>query len=287
MDSFLIKGDTQVFAVFGDPIDHSLSPVIHNAAFQALGLNCVYIPCHVQSEQLNNAVKGIRAFKIAGVNVTIPHKQAVLGELDEVFGDSLLSGSVNTIINRDGKLYGASTDGIGVVKSLKEEGGFEVAGKNVLLLGAGGSAAAVIYRLIAAEVKSIVLLNRTAKNAAILGERVFEDTGFPLVSGELSQIWTLAWDAIDLVVNTTPVGLKSQDSIVPEQFLHPDLFVYDLVYHAGNATTLVEQAVKAGCRVLSGLSLLLYQGAESFRLWFEMDPPIKVMRNALTSLKQP
>ncbi len=287
MDSFLIKGDTQVFAVFGDPIDHSLSPVMHNAAFQALGLNCIYIPCHVQPEQLKNAVMGIRAFKIKGVNVTIPHKQALLSELDEVFGDSLLSGSVNTIINRDGKLYGASTDGIGLVRSLKEEGGFEAAGKNVLLLGAGGSAAAVIYRLIAAEVKSITLLNRTVKNAAILGEKVFEDTGFRLITGELSQIRTLAWDSMDLVVNTTPVGLKNQDSIIPEPLLHPDLFIYDLVYHAGRATTLVEQAVKAGCRVLSGLSLLLYQGAESFRLWFETDPPIKVMKDALTAFKQP
>ncbi len=285
MNSFFIKGDTQVFAVFGDPISHSLSPVMHNAAFQALGFNCVYIPCHVEPGQLNNAISGIRAFDLKGVNVTIPHKQAVLRELDEIFGDSLLSGSVNTIINRNGKLYGTSTDGIGLVRSLKEEGGFEVAGKNVLLLGAGGSAAAIIYRLIAEDVNSIYLLNRTIENAANLGRKVLDDTGFRLNIAEFNQISALAWDSIDLVVNATSVGLKDQGSLVPQQFLHSKLFIYDLVYRNGGVTTLVEQAVNAGCHVLSGLSLLLYQGAESFRLWFEMDPPIKVMRDALTAFK--
>lgn len=285
MNPVFIKGDTQVFAVFGDPISHSLSPVMHNAAFRALGLNCVYIPCHVRPEQLGNAISGIRAFDIKGVNVTIPHKRAVLGGLDEIFGDSLLSGSVNTIINRDGKLYGTSTDGIGLVRSLKEEGSFEVAGKNVLLLGAGGSAPAIIYRLIAENVNLIYLLNRTTQNAVNLGQKVMEDTGFRLNIGEFNRLSALPWDSIDLVINTTSVGLKDQNSLVPQQFLHSKFLVYDLVYRSGGVTTLVEQAVQAGCRVLSGLSLLLYQGAESFRLWFETDPPIKVMRDALNAFK--
>lgn len=285
MNSFFIKGDTQVFAVFGDPISHSLSPVMHNAAFQALGLNCVYIPYQVRPGQLHNGVLGIRALNLKGVNITIPHKQAVMGELDEIFGDSLLSGSVNTIINRNGKLYGASTDGIGLVRSLKEEGGFEVAGKNVLLLGAGGSAAAVIYRLIADDVNSITVLNRSSKNAAYLRQKVLDDTGFRLDTGEYQRLSSLEWDSIDLVVNATSVGLRDQDSLVPQQYLHPKLFIYDLVYRIGGSTTLIEQAVRAGCSVLSGLSLLLYQGAESFRLWFEVDPPIKVMREALAGFQ--
>lgn len=287
MNSFLIKGTTRVLAVFGDPISHSLSPVMHNAAFEALGLDCVYIPCHVRPEQLKSAVEGIRALGLKGVNVTIPHKQAIAGELDVIFGDSLLSGSVNTIINRNGKLYGTSTDGTGLLKSLQEEGGFQVAGKNVLLLGAGGSAAAIIYSLIGAQAKSITIVNRTLKNAVTLSQKVLQDTGFPVNTVEYDRLSDLAWDAIDLVINATSVGLKDQDSLVPQQFLHPGLFIYDLVYRIGTTTTLVEQAAKAGCRVLSGLSLLLYQGAESFRLWFEMEPPIKVMRDALLNFKQP
>lgn len=285
MDSFSIKGDTQVLAVIGHPIAHSLSPVMHNAAFQALGMNCVYIPCHVRPEQLKNGIKGIRAFNFKGVNVTIPHKQAVLGELDEIFGDSRLSGSVNTIINRNGKLYGTSTDGTGLVRSLKEEGGFEVGGKNVLLLGAGGSAAAIIYSLIAAEVRTITILNRTIKNAVSLSRKVLDDSGFLVNTVEFSLLNTLLWDEIDLVINATSIGLKDEDSIVPQEFLHPGLFVYDLVYRIGTNTNLVDQAVKAGCRVLSGLSLLLYQGAESFRLWFEMDPPLEEMRRALAAYR--
>ena len=285
MDSFLIKGDTQVLAVIGDPIAHSLSPVMHNAAFQALGMNCIYIPCHVRPGQLNDGIKGIRTLGFKGVNVTIPHKQAVVGELDGIFGDSRLSGSVNTIINRNGKLYGTSTDGIGLVRSLKEEGGFEARGKNVLLLGAGGSATAIIYSLIAAEVSSITILNRTIKNAVSLSRKVQDDTGFLVNTGEFSLLSTLVWDEIDLVINATSVGLKSQESLVPQEFLHPDLFVYDLVYRIGINTNLVDQAVKVGCRVLSGLSLLLYQGAESFRLWFEMDPPLEEMRRALAAYR--
>ncbi|MGE5604080.1 MAG: shikimate dehydrogenase [Bacteroidota bacterium] len=287
MNSFFIKGDTRVFAVFGDPISHSLSPAMHNAAFEALGLDCVYIPCHVRPEQLKSAVMGIRALGFKGVNVTIPHKQVITSELDEIFGDSILSGSVNTIINRRGKLYGTSTDGTGLLRSLQEEGGFQVGGKNVLILGAGGSATAIIYSLIAAEVKSITLINRTLTNAVTLSQKVLKDTSFQVNTVEYYRLTDLAWDSIDLVVNATSVGLKDQDSIVPQRFLHPGLFIYDLVYRSGATTTLVAQAVKAGCRVLSGLSLLLYQGAESFRLWFEMDPPIKVMRDALTNFKQP
>lgn len=285
MRSFLIKGDTQVLAVFGDPISHSLSPVMHNAAFQALGLNCVYIPCRVRAECLKDAVLGIKAFNLKGVNVTIPHKQEVMGELDEIFGDSLLSGSVNTIINRNGKLLGTSTDGIGLVRSLREEAGFEVSGKNVLILGAGGSARAVIYRLIAEGVKSITLLNRTKENAVNLRDELLDTIGFRLIIGDYSQLDSLAWDSLDLVINATSVGLKDGSSLIPPQYLHGDLFVYDLVYRTGGVTTLIEEANKAGCRSLSGLSLLLYQGAESFRLWFEMEPPINVMRVALASFK--
>ncbi|NLY74655.1 MAG: shikimate dehydrogenase [Firmicutes bacterium] len=281
MDKLPIKGDTQLLAVLGDPISHTLSPAMHNAALQALGLNCVYIPCLVRPEQLSIAVLGLKALNFKGANVTIPHKQAIIGELDGLFGDSSLSGSVNTIINRNGKLYGTSTDGTGLVNSLKEEGGFEVAGKNVLLLGAGGSATAVIYSLIAAGVKSIILLNRNQENAVRLHRKVSQDTGFELITGGLERMEKLDWDSVDLLINATSVGLKDRRSLVPRRFLRRNIFVYDLVYRSGEVTTLIEEARKAGCATLSGLSLLLYQGAESFRLWFEIEPPIKVMRKAL------
>lgn len=285
MSSFIIKGDTQALAVFGDPVSHSLSPVMHNAAFQALGLNCVYIPCRVSIEGLKDAVSGIKAFGFKGVNITIPHKQSILGELDEIFGDSLLSGSVNTVINRNGVLLGTSTDGIGLVRSLREEAGYDVTGKEVLILGAGGSARAVIYRLIAEGVRSIILLNRTIEKAVDLRDKLLDTIGFSLKIGDYCQLNSLAWDSLDLVINATSVGLKDRSSLIPPQLLHPRLFVYDLVYNGRDATTLIKEASNAGCQTLSGLSLLLYQGAESFRLWFEQEPPINVMREALTVFK--
>jgi shikimate dehydrogenase len=275
-----INAKTTICALFGDPVAHSLSPVMHNAAFQALGYDCVYVAFRVNADQIPAAVKGIRALEIRGANVTIPHKQAVTAWLDEVFGDARLSGSVNTIINRAGRLLGASTDGVGLIRSLQEDGDFSVPGKRVLLLGAGGAAKAVIYRLLAAGIEELTVVNRDFAKALCLQEKVCGDTGFQLMVAPLEQLAELKLQNFDLLINTTSVGLHQDVSLIESQWLHPQLFVYDLVYKLGG-TKLVNQAAAVGCRVLSGLSLLLYQGAESFRLWFEVEPPIAVMRAAL------
>jgi shikimate dehydrogenase len=275
-----IKATTTICALLGDPVAHSLSPAMHNAAFRALGYDCAYVAFDVAAEQIPAAVAGIRALGIRGVNVTIPHKQAVTLELDEVFGDALLSGSVNTLINRKGRLVGTSTDGVGLIRSLQEDGDFEARDKRVLLLGAGGSATAVIYRLIAAGIATLTLVNRDFDKARLLREKVYRDTGFPMVVGTLGQLTDFKLDDFDLLINTTPVGLHQDASLINPELLHPQIFVYDLVYRQGG-TKLVNQAAAVGCRVLSGLSMLLYQGAESFRLWFEVEPPIAAMRAAL------
>ncbi|HYH02344.1 MAG TPA: shikimate dehydrogenase [Bacillota bacterium] len=280
-----INAKTKICAVYGDPIGHTLSPAMHNAAFKALQMDYIYIACHVLPEQLPAAVQGIRALGITGVNVTIPHKQAVLGELDEIFGESLRSGSVNTIINRQGKLLGTSTDGVGLVRSLQYDGNFDPRGKKVLLFGAGGSALAVIYSLIAAGIGSLTLVNRSLHKAIYLQEKVRRDSGFGLTVHTLDQLDQVDFKAFDLVINTTSVGLQEDVSIVPSVYLHPGLLVYDLVYRSGG-TKLLNEAAAAGCRVLSGLSMLLFQGVESFRLWFEVEPPIEVMRQALVAASQ-
>jgi shikimate dehydrogenase len=277
-----INGSTTILAVFGDPVAHSLSPMMHNAAFEFLDMNCIYVALHVRPEELPNAVKGVRALNIKGGNFTIPHKQAVLPELDEIFGDSLLSGSVNTLINRNGKLYGTSTDGIGLIRSLREDGEFEPAGKNILLLGAGGSAAAVIYRLVKERIKSLRLVNRDFSRAVALQQRVTRDTGFEIKVEPLHNINGLDWDSIDLLINTTSVGLHTDETLVPAEFLKPPLFVCDIIYKK-TGTRLLNEAAASGCKVLSGLSMLLFQGAESFSLWFETNPPIDIMRKALKS----
>jgi shikimate dehydrogenase len=275
-----INAKTTIYALFGDPVVHSLSPIMHNAAFQALGYNCAYLVFQVSAAQIETAVTGIRALGIRGVNVTVPHKQAVTTGLDEVFGDALLSGSVNTIINREGRLLGTSTDGIGLIRSLQEDGDFNATGKRVLLLGAGGAATAVIYRLLAVGIETLTVVNRDFAKALHLQAKVARDTGFQLTVSPLEQLADLKLQNFDLLINTTTVGLHQDVSLIEPQRLHPQLFVYDLVYKQGG-TKLVNQAAAVGCRVLSGLSLLLYQGVESFRLWFEVEPPIAVMRAAL------
>ncbi|MGD8400445.1 MAG: shikimate dehydrogenase [Bacillota bacterium] len=276
----IINAKTSICALFGDPVAHSLSPAMHNAAFQTLEYNSVYVACRVPAVQIPAAVMAIRALGIKGVNVTIPHKQAVAAGLDEVCGDARLSGSVNTIINRDGRLVGMSTDGIGFVRSLQEEGAFAPAGKRVLLLGAGGAALAVIYRLLATGITALTLVNRDHAKALCLRDKILGDTGFAPTVAPLEQLSHLNPHHFDLLVNTTSVGLHEDVSLLESHWLHPQLFVYDLVYKPGG-TKLVRQAARAGCRYLSGLSLLLYQGAESFRLWFEVDPPLAAMRAAL------
>lgn len=271
-----------IYGVFGDPVAHSLSPALHNAAYIALGMNCVYVPFQVRSGDLPQAVRGIRALNIGGVNLTIPHKQAILPELDEIEGDSLSSGSVNTIINRNGKLVGTSTDGSGFLQSLREEWHWDPSEAEVIMLGAGGSAAALIYSLISAKVKTLTVLNRDVERAVQLREQVGRKTGFAIEAGGLSRLGTLELERYQLLINTTSVGLHEDQSLIAPGCFHSGLMVYDLVYRRGG-TRLLREAREAGCRTLSGLSLLLYQGAQSFSLWFNQEPPIEKMREALQS----
>lgn len=279
-----INGKTTVLAIFGDPVVHSLSPTMHNAAFKELNWNCVYVPFRVAPDDISLAVRSIRTLGLKGVNVTIPHKQAVVSELDEIIGDAKLSGSVNTIINQEGKLVGASTDGSGFIRSLREEGNFDASGKNVILFGAGGGAIAVIYKLIAQNIKSLTVVNRNFAKAVNIQEKVWFDTQFEINVFDLKDLPKLTWENYDLLINTTSVGLHDEATLVPQHFLNPNMFVYDLVYKKGD-TTLVNQAKKVGCSTLAGLSMLLYQGVESFKLWFETEPPVEVMQKALHEIK--
>jgi shikimate dehydrogenase len=280
MNKNTINGNTTVLAVFGDPISHSLSPLMHNAAFSALGWDCVYIPCRVETSQLQNAVRSIRALNWKGVNITIPHKQAVMNELDQIIGDAEKSGSVNTIINRDHRLIGASTDGVGFLRSLHEEGHFDVKGKRVLLFGAGGASRAVLYSLVSAGIAVLTVVNRDLEKANGLRLQVLQKTGFTVNVVNLADISKIDWDSFDLLINSTSVGRQDDQSLIPDIYLQPKHFVYDMNYKKGD-TKLYRDAQQLGCQALSGLSMLLYQGVESFRLWFDSDPPIDIMRSTL------
>jgi shikimate dehydrogenase len=275
-----IAGHTKVLGVFGRPIGHSVSPAMHNAALNELGLDYVYVAFDVDPAWLERAVQAVRALGMAGVNVTIPHKEEVIRFLDEVSPEARLVGSVNTISNVNGRLRGDSTDGAGFLQAF-EEIGAEVREKRAVLLGAGGSARAVLYALLA-KGASVTIVNRTMER----GEKLAAE--FDDVSPGNARAVMLSPDSLkkavqdaDLLVNCTSVGMwpRVEESPCPEEFLHSGLLVYDLVYNPLR-TKLIRDAEKAGAATISGLKMLVFQGAVSFKIWTGYDPPIGIMENA-------
>jgi shikimate dehydrogenase len=281
----VISGKTRVCGVIGDPIEHTLSPTIHNAAFNHLKLDFVFLAFRVKAADLENAVRGMRGLGIHGLNVTMPHKSTVINFLDEIDPTVKFLGSANTILNKEGKLSGFNTDGLGALKALRENG-TEVSEKKVLLLGAGGAAKAIAFAL-AKEAGALCILNRASEKAAVLADalnRVFgkEVVGFALSP---SAVQKNLQDA-DILVNATSVGMHPNinQSLVAPQSLKPNLTVMDIVYNPVE-TKLAKDAKAAGAKVISGVEMLIYQGAASFEIWTNHSAPIEVMRKAaLTKL---
>ncbi len=276
----VISGKTQVCGVIGDPIEHTLSPIMHNAAFEALKIDYVFLAFKVKSAEVENAMRGMRGLGIHGLNVTMPHKNAVIKYLDEVDPAGKTIASANTILNKDGRLLGFNTDGIGALNAL-EQNGVEPKGKKVLLLGAGGAAKAIAYTL-SQEADELVILNRTPKQATELADLLKQKFNKKIKAGELSP--SAVEDNLadsDVLINATSVGMKpnaNQTHVQPE-WLKPDLAVMDIVYDPIE-TKLAKDAKAAGAKVVSGVEMLIYQGAVSFEIWTACKAPVEVMRKA-------
>jgi shikimate dehydrogenase len=276
-----ISGKTRVCGVIGDPIEHSLSPIMHNAAFQALQLDYVFLAFKVKPAEVENAVNGMRALNIRGLNVTMPHKSTVMNYLDRTDLSAQIVNSVNTILNKESKLFGFNTDGIGALKALKENG-VEPKGRKVLLLGAGGAARAIAYTM-AKEADELAVLNRTMKEAQALAKLLEKAANKKIVAGSLSpvEIQHNLQDS-DILINATSIGMKpkADESLVAPKLLRPDLSVMDIVYNPIE-TKLAKDAKAAGAKVISGVEMLIYQGAASFELWTGKSAPVEVMRQAV------
>ena len=278
-----ISGKTKLCALIGDPVEHSLSPAMHNAAFKHLGLNYVYLAFKVERERLKEAIAGVKALKIHGLNVTKPLKIDVIPLLDELHESASKVGAVNTILNRDGKLVGYNTDSLGGLKAL-ENAEVDLNGIKVVIFGAGGAARAAAFS-IAPKVGEVVLLNRTVEKAERLAHDLEEKLGCKARFGGLrEEVKRRELRDADLVINATSVGMRPNEnlSLVNPDLLGPDLAVFELVYNPVE-TKLLKDARKAGSKVIDGLSLLLHQGVESFSIWTGVKPPIEVMRKALES----
>jgi shikimate dehydrogenase len=276
----VISGKTRVCGVIGDPIRHTLSPTIHNAAFSYLGLDFVFLAFHLKVSELENAMRGMRGLGIHGLNVTMPHKSAVIGFLDEVDFTVRFLGSANTILNRDGKLSGFNTDGVGALKALLENG-VDPSGKKVLLLGAGGAAKAIAFMFVP-EVGELAILNRSAEKAKELAETLGHMFNQKVVGGALSPdfIKKNLRDS-DVLINATSVGMKPNlsQSLVSPEWLRSELTVMDIVYNPVE-TKLAKDAKAAGAKVVNGVEMLIYQGAASLEIWTGKSAPIEVMRKA-------
>ena len=275
-----ISGKTRVCGVIGDPIEHSLSPTIQNAAFRHLKLDFVFLAFRVKAVNLEKAIRGMQGLAIHGLNVTMPHKSAVVDFLDEVDSTVKFLGSANTILNRNGELSGFSTDGVGALRALREND-VSLSGNKVLLLGAGGAAKAIAFAL-APEVGELAILNRSAEKAETLAENLKSISNLKVVGSVLSA------DAIaenlqeaDVLVNATSAGMKPNlyQSLVASQLLRSDLTVMDIVYNPVE-TKLAKDAKAAGAKVISGVEMLIYQGAASYEIWTGRSAPIEVMRKA-------
>jgi shikimate dehydrogenase len=265
-----IGGATRLVGLIGDPVDHSLSPLMQNAAFAAVALDWAYVPLPVKRERLEEAVAGLEALGFAGANVTIPHKTAVVGYCDELDDVAARAGSVNTLVARDGRVLGSSTDGLAVVGLVEAEGA------RVLVLGAGGGAQAVATSLGDAGAKSITVAARDAERAHALAVRL--RTLFPESEISAESDWPPSGREATLIVNATPIRDEALVELSEEQQ------VVDLAYRQdGVDTAMVAAARKAGCtQVVDGLEVLLGQGAASFERWTGIEAPVPVMRAALS-----
>ena len=280
-----ISGKTKICGVIGDPIEHTMSPVMHNAAFQELGIDYLYVPFRVRKEELGKAIDGMRALNIRGLNVTIPHKINVIPLLDEL--DPLIEkiGAVNTIVNNGGVLKGYNTDATGFLQALLE-GEVEPKGKNTVILGAGGASRAISF-ILAERGAHLFILNRSVNRAEELAGRIsqtFQDgvKALRLDEENLSAVLKSA----DILVNTTSVGMSPNvdESPLPAKLLRPGLVVFDIVYNPIK-TRLLGEAGAAGAQTINGIEMLAWQGALASEKWTGQKEPLELMkREAIKAL---
>lgn len=279
-----IKATTKIYGIFGHPVSHSLSPVMHNSAFSALGLDCVYVAFDVSPEDIGKAAQAVRTLGISGINITIPHKESIIPHLDEIAPDAELTGAVNTVKNQGGKLSGHNTDVGGFLRAVREELGIEPKGSKVFLAGAGGAARAVMSAFCMNGAEEIYILNRTHDKALRLasgfGERFSKIKIEPVKFDDTKAIEAGLAQA-DILVNSTSSGMDGREGLdLPLDKMKETSAVYDLVYKP-RETRLVKEARGLGLKASGGLGMLLYQGALSFEIWTGMKAPVDDMRKAL------
>ena len=275
--------------IIGYPIGHSMSPVFQQAALDDCGVDARYVAYQVPPDEVGEFVNGLRQPGIMGINVTVPHKEAVVPFLDEIDDWATEAGAVNTIVNREGRLTGHNTDGYGFLRALREGAGVEPRGRRTLILGAGGAARGVVLALARDGVGELTIANRTVERAESLASlargRNITAGAVPLSGGMLKEAASTA----ELIVNCTSIGMThgpgENETPLAGQDIPPTALVYDLVYNPLETRLLLE-AAEAGAKTLGGIEMLVYQGAASFEMWLSRPAPVPVMLEAATRAMQ-
>ena len=279
----LLTGHTRIVGVIGDPVEHSRSPQMHNAAFAKAGLDYVYVPFHVLPNDLAAAIAGFQAINVVGINVTLPHKQAVISHLTSISREAELIGAVNTLTFTDEGIHGDNTDAPGVLRALEENRNMSVpVGENVVVLGAGGAARAVVVALGLAGVASITIANRTVERAVALAEEMGQKTGVSMRGLGLTdaQLPIAVRESL-LLINTATVSMDTTHPLlISADWLQPGTIVYDIVY-TPPVTPLMRAAAARGCKTLGGIGMLVHQGAIAFEKWTGIAPCTETMHQAL------
>ena len=295
----MVDGKTKILGVIGDPIEHTFSPAMHNAGLKELGLNYIYLPFHVKPDRLSSAIVGAKAIGIQGLNVTIPHKTNVIGELDSIDAVAQMIGAVNTIqfiydednesSNQNNQCdvitKGFNTDGYGCVRSIEEK--TSVKGKKVTITGAGGASRAVAFQIANSGIEELSILNRNFAKAESLANDLKVNLAsigidISINAFEIDDLKS-ELDNSDIFIDTTPIGMYpnvDENAIASADMLHEDLVVNDIVY-TPMETSLIKEAIKANAEVVYGYKMLLYQGIRSFEIWLNQDAPVDVMEKAL------
>ena len=273
-----IDGTTRVCAVIGNPVEHSLSPALHNTAFRERGLNLCYVALRV--EDLEAAMRGVRGLNLLGLSVTIPHKVSILPLLDEVEDTARHIGSVNTVIHRQGRLIGYNSDGLGALRALTEAG-VDLTGKRLVILGSGGAARAIAFTLgREASLGEILLLSIEPEECERLCADLQATLPFPVRWQPLSpETLQASVPQADGIVHCTPVGMhpNTQGTLLERNLLRPEQFVFDIVY-TPLRTRLLLEAEAAGCRTIPGVEMFVHQAVFQFELWTGQPAPVESMR---------
>ncbi len=278
-----LSGKTKIVTLIGNPVEHSMSPKMHTAAFKEINKDIIYIATKVENSQIKEAIHGLKALNFKGANVTVPHKVEAMKYVDEIEPIAQKIGAINTIINDNGSLKATNTDALGFIRSLKDTG-IDIANTNAVMIGAGGVARAISFSLLQENIKELLLTDLQDDVALSLQSNLQKYyskekiTYFESNNEELKK----AIDKANLVINCTPVGMSPNidRSPVPEEFLRAELTIFDAIYNPLD-TLLIKQAKNIGAKTISGMKMFLYQGVEAFERWTNEKAPISVMEKMI------